>query len=64
MIHGIVALPKSVTPSRIEANYDVFGFELSDDEMARIDALETGVRGGPVPDEARDAFYQLEIPEA
>jgi 2,5-diketo-D-gluconate reductase A len=35
----IVAIPKSVTPSRIEANADIFGFSLSADEVARLDAL-------------------------
>jgi 2,5-diketo-D-gluconate reductase B len=39
-----VAIPKSGTPERIEANFDVFGFELSDDEMASIDALDRGHR--------------------
>lgn len=61
---GRSAIPKSITPARIAANIDVLGFELTDDELARIDALETGVRGGPVPDEAPDAWYDVEIPEA
>lgn len=39
--HGIIVIPKSVTPSRIEQNFDVFGFSLSDDEVARIDGLST-----------------------
>jgi diketogulonate reductase-like aldo/keto reductase len=41
---GVVAIPKSGTPERIRANVDVFGFELSDEEMARIDGLERGER--------------------
>jgi diketogulonate reductase-like aldo/keto reductase len=37
--HGIVAIPKSARPERIESNFDIFGFSLSPDEVARIDAL-------------------------
>jgi 2,5-diketo-D-gluconate reductase A len=37
--HGIVVIPKSVRPERIESNFDLFGFSLSADEVARIDAL-------------------------
>jgi 2,5-diketo-D-gluconate reductase A len=37
--HGIVVIPKSADPGRIAANFDVFGFGLDDDEIARIDAL-------------------------
>jgi 2,5-diketo-D-gluconate reductase A len=39
--HGFVAIPKSVTPERIAANFAVTGFSLTDDEVARIDALAT-----------------------
>jgi 2,5-diketo-D-gluconate reductase A len=37
--HGIVVIPKSARPQRIESNFDVFGFSLTPDEVARIDAL-------------------------
>ncbi|MFI7075718.1 aldo/keto reductase [Micromonospora sp. NPDC049903] len=39
--HEIVAIPKSVTPDRIRANADVFGFSLNAEEMRDIDALGT-----------------------
>ena len=47
---GNVVIPKSVTPSRIEENFDLFGFELTDDEVARITALDRSKRTGPDPD--------------
>ncbi|MEU6812935.1 aldo/keto reductase [Streptomyces sp. NPDC046831] len=47
---GNVVIPKSVTPARIRENLDVFGFTLSDDEMAAIAALDRGLRTGPDPD--------------
>ena len=51
--HGIVVIPKTVTPERIIANIDVFDFELGSDEMAAIDALDNVVSGrmGPDPDD-------------
>ena len=46
---GHMVIPKSVTPERIRSNFDVFGFELADDDMAEIDALDRGDRLGPDP---------------
>ncbi len=61
---GRSAIPKSVNPERIASNFDVFGFELSGEECARIDGLDTGVRGGPDPAAVTlDAFHR-DIPEA
>lgn len=47
---GHVALPKSVTPSRIKENIDIFDFALTAEDMASIDAIATNERLGPDPD--------------
>jgi diketogulonate reductase-like aldo/keto reductase len=46
---GNVVIPKSVTPSRIRENLDVFDFELSAAELAEIESLDRGQRIGPDP---------------
>lgn len=46
-----IVIPKSVTPARIAENLDVFGFDLSADELAAIDGLERDGRTGPHPAE-------------
>ncbi|MYR25258.1 MULTISPECIES: aldo/keto reductase [unclassified Streptomyces] len=48
---GNIVIPKSVTPARIRENLDVFGFTLSEEDMAAVDALDRGLRTGPHPDE-------------
>jgi len=48
--HGVVTIPKSIREARIRENSDVFDFELSAEDMARIDGLDANHRFGPDPD--------------
>ncbi|GAB3066579.1 aldo/keto reductase [Phycicoccus sp. Root101] len=48
---GNVVIPKSVTPSRIRENFDLFGFELDPDDLSDMARLDRGERTGPDPRE-------------
>ncbi|MFE4800058.1 aldo/keto reductase [Streptomyces sp. NPDC056708] len=48
---GNIVIPKSVTPSRIRQNLDVFDFQLTDEDMAAIAATDRNLRTGPHPDQ-------------
>ncbi len=47
---GDIVFPKSVTRSRVEENFAIFDFELSDEDMTDITTLDKGHRTGPDPD--------------
>jgi 2,5-diketo-D-gluconate reductase A len=47
---GDMIFPKSVTPARIRENFDIFDFELTDQDMEEISALDRNERTGPDPD--------------
>ncbi len=61
---GRSAIPKSVKAHRIAENFDVFDFELTPDQITAIDALDTGVRGGPEPADVTLEAFGRDIPEA
>jgi len=60
---GRSVIPKSTNPARIAENIDVFDFDLSTDELAAIDALDTGKRGGPEPEVITLESFGRPIPE-
>jgi diketogulonate reductase-like aldo/keto reductase len=57
-------IPKSTKQSRIAENIAVFDFELTEDELGALDALDTGHRGGPEPEAVTLETFSRHIPEA
>jgi diketogulonate reductase-like aldo/keto reductase len=60
---GRSVIPKSTKPQRIAENLDVFDFDLATDELAAIDARDTGQRGGPEPEVITLESFGRPIPE-
>ncbi|WP_427109144.1 aldo/keto reductase [Lysinibacillus xylanilyticus] len=48
--HGVVTIPKTMTPARMTENLTVFDFSLTEEEMAQLDTLNDGLRCGPDPE--------------
>lgn len=61
---GRSAIPKSTRATRIAENFDVVDFELTGDQLATIDALDTSVRGGPEPEFINLSDHAFPVPEA
>jgi len=47
---GIITIPKSITPSRIKENFNIFDFELTKEEVVTINSMNTNERVGSDPD--------------
>ena len=60
---GRSVIPKSTKPQRIAENIDVVDFDLTTAELAAIDALDTGQRGGPNPESITLETFGRPIPE-
>ena len=63
MEHGLSAIPKSIRPERIVENFAIFDFALTVDEVAAIDGLDTGERGGPDPEKVDTALFTKSVEE-
>lgn len=61
MQRGDMAIPKSVTPSRIRENFEIFDFALTDDEMSIVNSLDTGRRYGADPETTKEDTYPITV---
>jgi diketogulonate reductase-like aldo/keto reductase len=61
---GRSVIPKSTKPHRISANFDVFEFDLTDEDLVAIGDLDTDRRGGPEPTDITLENFGRPIPEA
>lgn len=61
MEHGFSAIPKSFRPERIAENFDIFDFTLTGEDIAAIDALDTGMRRGPDPEVVHATTFPIKI---
>jgi diketogulonate reductase-like aldo/keto reductase len=61
---GRQVIPKHTKPARMSENLDVFDFELTAEELAAIDGLDTGARGGPAPTHVTLETFGMPIREA
>jgi diketogulonate reductase-like aldo/keto reductase len=59
--HGCSAIPKSFRRQRIAENFDLFDFAPPPEDIAAIDALDTGVRNGPDPDTVDAKTFPVKI---
>ncbi|KGX92747.1 glyoxal reductase [Pontibacillus halophilus JSM 076056 = DSM 19796] len=49
--NGVITIPKSMTESRIKENIELYDFELNEEQLDKLDALNEDARSGPHPDE-------------
>jgi diketogulonate reductase-like aldo/keto reductase len=59
--HGFSAIPKSFRAERIAENFDIFDFSLTREDIASIDAMDTGTRSGPNPQEVHAGTFPIRV---